>query len=254
MKRGERLANGYVLREDDPGNDGKGKGEDPPKKEEETPPTPVPNTIPLEVLPEELRGKSQAEIKFMLERMADSTVSSSQQIRELREQLEAVRSRVEEKPPEPDPFAEVSDEELIVQNPSAAIKRVLEREGLLARFDGLAGTVQETIWDTVRTQIPDFGEHEDNIKAMLKQTGTPVTRQNVVSAYTMSVGMKALQERNRKTRENINRVDPEPPKDDDKLPELSGLEADIFESSGMTRAQWEAYKDDSSLDTIKVPR
>lgn len=252
MSRWDKLANGYVLREDDPEEEG--GGVDPPEAPEAPEPI-APQTIPLDVLPEELRGRSQAEIKFMLERMADSTASSSAQIRELREQLESVRHKVEAPPPEPDPFEEVSDEELIVQNPTAAIKRVLEREGLLAKFDGLAGTVQQTVYESVKREIPDFAEHEETITQMLKQTNTPVTRQNLIGAYTMSVGMKTLQEKQRSSRKasTITRVDTET-ETKEELPELSGLEADIFATSGMTRAQWEAYKDDSSLDTIKVPR
>ena len=67
--------------------------------------------IPLDVIPEELRDRSAGEIKYLLNRMADSTASSAGQIRELQTQLQSVQEQVNEVPAEPDPDDDVSDED-----------------------------------------------------------------------------------------------------------------------------------------------
>ena len=71
----------------------------------------------------------------------------------------------------------------------------------------------------------------------------------------MSVGMKEIDRRRHatKTRSSMVQSTPSPDVEVNELPGLSGLEADIFASSGMSRDEWETYKDDDSDQGVNVP-
>lgn len=248
--------NRYLLREDDPGNEGNGKdppAADPPKEDlpkEETPPT-----IPMSILPQDLQDKSEAEIKFILERMATGLVSSNESTRNLQEQLLALQDKVDNPPapPEPDEFAEISDEDLIVTNPTAAITRILEREGLTKRFASLEERTGEGMLLSVGRSIADFDEYEDDVRTIMKSSNVPMDDVNIRGSYAMAVGLRAIADREKSERSAAS-LTPPPAGEIEKtdLPALTGLEAEVFEASGMTRTDWGKYQADDSGD-VEVP-
>ena len=247
--------NKYRLLQDEPEADGATSA---PEVEAEATPEPTQETalnIPLDVIPEELRDRSAGEIKYLLNRMADSTASSAGQIKELQTQLQAVQTQVNEVPAEPDPDDEVTDEELMQNNPEKAILRIMGRNGMLDRFDAVEQRAGESITALVSQDYEDFGEHEETINTVLASANVARSRENIEAAYAMSVGMKEIDRRRHatKTRSSMVHTNASPDIEVNELPDLSGLEADIFSSSGMSRDDWETYKDDDSDMSVKVP-
>ena len=66
------------------------------------------------------------------------------------------------------------------------------------------------------------------------------------------IGRKTIEKQQRDTRAAANTTIPtdDPPPDGGKLPDLSGLEKEIQESSGMTPEEW--HKNKAPLEGIKV--
>lgn len=244
--------NNYVLMEDDPTG---GAGADPPADPTADPPEPpaVP-TIPMSVLPEDLQGKSEAEVKFILERMATSVVTGNDTTRELRDQLQALTDQVNAAPPEVDEHEDVSDEDLIVTDPTAAVMRILKREGVTKRFADVEERTGEGMIMAVGRSIPDFDEYEDDVRAIMQSTGVPMDNANIRGSYTMAVGLRAIKDREEATRKAASMSDPPPPEIDDATtyPAMTGLEKEIFDSSGMSRKEWEGHKADDQID-VEVP-
>ena len=242
----------------DPSGEGGGGGDpptDPPTDPPKDPPSDPPS-IPLDVIPEELRGKSEAEMKYLLSHMADSTATGATQIRALQDQLTGLQEQISSPPPaEPDPDDELSDEELISSNPEKAVLRIMERTGIVDRFTRVETEVVDTVVNQVARDFDDFQEHQDQIEAVLKQTGVPRTRNNVIGAYTMALGLAQIKKRE-EAKKTQSSLDPTPPKGSDEADDpkvLTGLAADIFDSSGMSREEWDKLSGDEEELGIKVP-
>lgn len=215
--------------------------------------------LPRNVLPEDLRDRPENEVRFLLNRMAEGVRSKNEEVSELREQLAELRGRVEgsearREPQEPDPYDEMSDEELMIENPDQAVLRILRRNGLIEEFDNVQSRLDETEFTLVASKIDDFSEYEEDVREILKESGARPTRKNILGAYTMAVGQRALAERQKRARKSASMEESKPEEKEGKssLPELTGLERDIFESSGMTREEWEEYRADKPID-VQVP-
>jgi len=230
--------------DDDPGLE-----EDPTLDEGDDPadgggdPAPAVSGISREALPEELRNLPEAEVKFHLNQMVSGFRNQHSQVGKLREELEELRRRSyqeEAKPKEPDrPL-----EEEILDDPENAVMRVLEKRGLVQRFNRLEQDVGESAISMVASQIPDFKEYEGEVREILKQTGVPMTVDAIHGALQMAIGRKYLSDggRERRKQHKVDSPKPEAPKKTSKYGELSGLEAEIFQSSGMSREEWEKNK------------
>ena len=245
--------NKYRLLQDEPLADGATSIPEPEAIPEPTEETSL--SVPLDVIPEELRDRSAGEIKYLLNRMADSTATSAGQIRQLQTQLNDVQTQVNEVPAEPDPDEDVTDEELMQSNPEKAILRIMDRNGMLSRFDAVEERVGDSVTALVAQDYDDFSEHEETINTVLANGNIARSRQNIEAAYAMSVGMKEIDRRKHvtKTRNSMVQSTPSPDIETNELPGLAGLEADIFASSGMSRDEWEVYKGDDSDMSVKVP-
>lgn len=246
--------------DDDPPEGGGGKGEEPPKKGEkeggEKPPKPN-DSLPRDILPEEFRDRPASEVRFLLKRMAEGMGERNQQVSELREQLAELKGRLDAEPPspdEPEEYQDLSDEDLMVKDPEAAVDRILRRKGYLDRFERAEARINETEFDVVASRIPDFSEYEEDVRSILKDSKSPATRQNILGAYTMAVGERAIKEKMRSERKRGETEETKPPgeKGKDEHPPLTGLELEIFEASGMSREDWERYRSGKPVD-IKVP-
>lgn len=222
--------------DDDDGEEEEGLGGGQPAK---------PMSISAEVLPEDLRGLPEAEIKFHLGRMVDGLRKNNETVRSLQEQLEQFKRAPKEEQKEP-PKPKKPLDEMILEDPEAAIMDVLEKAGLVDRFARVEKQVGDSVFSFVASKIPDFDEYEDDVREILDKGNLPKTQENVLGALEMVIGRRILEEKARGSRKKQNthipKDDSETKKTKGKLPELHGLEKEIFSSSGMTREEWERHK------------
>ncbi len=250
----------YVLMDEnnEPGEGGSGGGGKPPAD----PPKPKGNeggdpggepgerAIPVDVLPEELRDKPEAEQRFILSHMVKALGQRNAQVDDLKEQIAELRGAVSnrpEPPKEPDPNEGKPLEELILEDADAALESWMKRKGLDRAFDNLEGRIGETEFTIIASQIDDFEEYEDDVRALLKKSGAPATRQNILGAYKMALGDRALMERQRTGRKNSGSVPPSPPEPpkggEEEEPQISSLEQEIARAHGMTPEEWVESRD-----------
>lgn len=239
--------------------DGGGGGdppEDPPAGDPPPEGDPPPTTISLESLPEELRDRPEAEIKFLLEHMATSLGTRTTQISELKDELAELRGAVSAQPPaDPDPDDEKPLEELILEDSGKAIERYLISKGYIGAMGELSERVGEAEYSMVAGKVDDFDAHEEKIRKLLKEGKIPATRLNIMGAYTMSLGEAVLAERARDVRSNsggIPPTPPAPPEGEEPESKLSSLEREIMLGHGYTdEADWIKYRDNPP--ELKLP-
>ena len=87
----------------------------------------------------------------------------------------------------------------------------------------------------------------------MRSSNVPMDDVNIRGSYAMAVGLRAIADREKKERETAS-MDPPPTGNIEttELPALIGLEAEVFEASGMSRAEWGKYQADDSGD-VEVP-
>jgi len=228
-------------------------GDDPtlvaPKPEGGDPPIPG---IDRNVLPEDLRNLPEAEIKFHLNQMVSGFRNQHSQVETLKQELDRLSSEVAKAPKEPPKPIRPLEEE-ILDDPESAIMRVLENKGYIQRFNRIEEDAGESSYALVASKIPGFDEYEKDVREIIKASGVPKTVAHIMGALEMAVGRRTLTEKTRETRKAHS---PSVPKEDlsvkkSKLPELIGLEKEIFESSGMSREEWNKHK--NSDFNIEVP-
>lgn len=234
----------------DKGGDGGDPSGDEPRK-----------AVSLDVLPEALRDRSEAEQKFLLESMVQSLGKRNREVEQLKEKLANLEGRVSATPPkdpEPDPHEGKTITELMLEDSEAALDKYMESRGYVKAFDGLAGRVASTEYEMVKSTIDDFDEYEEDIQAILKEGDLPPTRENVRGAYTMAVGARTLAEkqaRHRGTGGSLPPSPPEPPEggDDDEVKWKSDLEKEIAHAHGVTDPkEWQANSYDKPME-LKLP-
>lgn len=248
----------------DPGGGGDPPKKDPPKSGGDKggkgdPPEP-PKTISLDVLPESLRDRPEAEQKFLLEHMVQSLSKRNREVDELKERLAQLDGKIQAtppKPPEPDPHEGKSITELMLEDSEAALDRYFEKRGYTKAFDGLANRVASTEYAMVKASIDDFDEYEDDIQTILKEGNLAPTRENVRGAYTMAVGAKALADKEARRRAGGGGIPPSPPEPPEpKETEVkwkSDLEKEIAHAHGVTDpAEWYEHSADKPME-LKLP-
>lgn len=248
-----------LLEEAGEGGDGGGGG-DPPKDPPKDPPPeggdPPATTISLETLPEELRNRPEAEVKFLLEHMVTSLGTRNDQVDELKDQIAELRGAVGAQPPkDPDPDDEKPLEELILEDAGKAIERYLISKGYIGALGDLSERVGEAEFSMVAGSVDDFAEHEEPIRKLLKDGNIPATKQNIMGAYKISLGEAVLAERARDARANLGGIPPTPPtppEGGDPDPEVTGLEKEIMLGHGITDPkEWIKYRDNPP--ELKLP-
>lgn len=250
---------GFSIYESDPP-----EGGDPPEEgggggDKDPPEPPAVATIPLSALPEDLRDKSIPEIQFTLGRLISTINTQGETNERLRQELEASRA-IPPEPPEPDPYEGKTTAEVFEDDPEAGVMKVLESRGLLRSVSGTQDQVGGLIVDQVAGVITDFSEYREDVESILAEsgiTGSEITKEKVLGAYTMAVGSKALSDKQKRIREAQNAENPtnDPPEGETILPELTGLEKEIFDSSGMTRERYEVMKsEDVGVKTPTSPK
>jgi hypothetical protein len=227
---------------------------DPPKEGD----PPAPTTISLEALPEDLRDRPEAEIKFLLEHMVNTLGSRNNQVDELKDQIAELRGAVLAPPPaEPDPNDAKPMEELILEDVDAALDRWAAKRGYVKGMGELSERVGEAEFSMVSGGLPDFAEHEPQIRKLLKEGNLPANRQNIMGAYTMAVGNAVLEGRARDARADAGGIPPSntpPPPPSGDEPTMSELETEVARAHGITDPkEWMKYRDGVGLDELKLP-
>jgi hypothetical protein len=225
------------------------------EKEVETPETKP--SIPLDVLPEELRGMSENEIKFFLSRTLSGVKATNETNAELKAQIAELKGRMDERPTpvvpkEKDPDDEKPLSELILENPEKAIERVAIQRGWISSLEITGRKADEALFSAVASKIDDFSEFEDDVRNIIKESNAPVNQETIARAYEMAVGKRSLAEKRTARLKDLNAEVVKPDvKPDVTLPEEGDLERTMREAHGMTREKWEKYKGDSF--DVKLP-
>lgn len=255
------LWDGKVLREEEPDPaDPGGGGGDPPKdpdpKEGDPPKDPPPTSISLEVIPEDLRDRPEAEVKFMLEHMVSTLGSRNNQVEDLQKELAELRGEVRAAPPaEPDPDDDKPLAELMLEDPEKALDRWARDKGYVKAIGDLSDRVGESEFTMVAAAHGDFADHEDHVRKLLKEGKIAATRRNIEGAYTMALGEKLLEDRARDIRGKSGSIPPSPPAPPDPKggePEMSELEKEIMRGHGIEDpVEWVKYRDNPP--ELKLP-
>jgi hypothetical protein len=209
----------------------------------------------LDDLPEPLRRfKNKEELKTALH----TVVTSYGSLREENERLRAEQRSAPAAaapPPEPDPDDEKDLSELIMENPEKGIEKFLQKRGLLQKFNELESNVGETTISIVGREFDDWGEYEDDVRQILKQSGAPATKENIVGAYSLAVGQRTIQEKKR-GRQAIDNMEASEDDGGDKEPErpkLTALEDEIRKGLGLSVEDFtDTYANADNFE-IKVP-
>lgn len=164
-----------------------GTGNEPPK-------------IPLDVIPEQLRSLSESQIRFHLGQMTAALTATNAKNKQLEERLKEKDRPVPKR--EPDlpvaPAKPLGDR--LLEEPEAALEDWFGRRAapVIKELEALREQVGQTTISTVRTQFPDWDEHEEKVMELLGES--PRTQENIAGAYAMSVGLKAIEDRARARR------------------------------------------------------
>lgn len=153
------------------------------------------NGVPVDALPVELRGKTPAEIKVILDTTFKTLGKVNQTNKELQEKLMKLSGQQAAPPTEKKPDRPLEEE--ILENPEAAVLRVLEKHGLSDRFSKLETKTGEMTLRLVRADLDDFDKYEQTINEILTEGNLARTEENIRGAYVMAVGQEALEMKKR---------------------------------------------------------
>lgn len=151
--------------------------------------------FPVDTLPEQLRGRSPAEVKLILGQMVSGIQSGAAELQRLREENERLRSGPGIATPAPKKEEpEEALEEMILKDPAKAVAKIVE-ERYGKRFTELESGAGEGIFAYMRGQDPTFAEYEPDVREALRKSGSPINQQSVHAAFLMTAGQKALEMR-----------------------------------------------------------
>lgn len=257
--------------------DSRGRGDGTPSREAPTgnagdttsnagaaPSTAARSSVPLDALPEALRGQPDDVIRFTLNKMVESLSTTNARNRELEAQLkngkgipgQATSSNAPESTKEEVKPAKPLDEWLL-EDPDAALDHFIKTKygGVFDQVNQVSDRVSRAELSSIRAEVDDFAEYEEEVNNILDSSGTPKTRENILGAYVMAVGNKTIETKRRASRAANN---PERGANDQPTPEKdyrkTELSEEIRTGLGITEEDYyEKFSDPSKLE-IKVPR
>jgi hypothetical protein len=168
-----------------------------------------PKNIPEDVLPEDLRGKAPEEIRATLAAMKSTLGKKNDETDALKTRLASIEARlvngterqteVQSEPGDDKPL-----EEQILVNPKRAIQRAIKELGYEDRVEGIERVAHsgasETAFMRAGSELPEFGEYEEDVREILKQSNAAATYSNVRGAYLMARGQRSMEGTDRSTR------------------------------------------------------
>ncbi len=242
----------YSLMEADPEPGAGGAGDPPPADPPPEGDPPVDSSmISTDVLPEGLKDRPAAEVKFLLDNMLSSLGTKNNEVEDLRSQVAELRGvvSVTHAPPaaDPDPDDIKPLEELMLEDSAKAIDRYMKDKGYVTAFDDLSGRVGEAEFTMVAGQTPGFDEYEEDIRTILANGKLAPTAANVKGAHVMAVGQRLIETQERERRAQSSATPPSsPPAPDPAVidPGISDLEREIARAHGITDdAEWAKSRD-----------
>lgn len=171
-----------------------GDGGDPPKD--------PPQSIPLDALPEDLRGLKPEQLRRTLDAMASALSTRNADVRTLRERLDQLeKGKKEPEPPKKPSLPEGKTlKDLMMDDPDAAAAHIREttiaeiEERFGDRFSRVEAGVSQSTLRGLKSEYDDWDEHQDAVMSVIKENGIErPTSGDLESAYLMVVGHKALE-------------------------------------------------------------
>lgn len=182
------------------GAGGTGGGSGPPSGGGDVP------RISVDVLPEGLRNLPESQIRFQLSQLATALTSTNARNRQLEEELK--KRKDPPAPPRPEPREPAAPKkplgDRLLEEPEAALEEFFTSRAspVLERLDRISDQLDKTSFTAARTSFPDFEEYEEQVVELLGNN--PKTEENIAGAYTMAIGLRTLEERERRRREANN--------------------------------------------------
>ena len=200
------------------------------------------DSIKRSELPEEMRGKTSAEISSMWGAATRVLQSKNVETDSLNNRIAQLESQALEQgapPAEPDPDADVDLKELMLDDPERAMDIMLNR-----RYSTTVNRLEKGIGETElikasRSIGADFDEHEDAVRLILSQQSGPVTEGAVHGAYLMARGAASVQKDKAAAKLSLETPEPTPEVNESDLPgALTGLAKEIQLGSRMTEEEF----------------
>lgn len=224
---------------------------DPPKEPEEPK---EPEVIKVDDLPEALRGKTPEEIELYITGLEAKDSARSKEVADLATSVAELKGKIDRPvlPVEPATPEEPFDANAaILDDAAGTIRKVVTDD-----FGGIIGSLQadasEVGYLRAEKKFEDFGDHEEDVRGVLKKFNAPPTIENIEMAYWNVRGPKMASEKE-KTPKEPQTVPPSPPVVEPVKPELTPLEHEVAESMDMTDEQYLKAKEAPSLVIMDVP-
>lgn len=225
--------------------------------------------LPLDVLPEPMRGMPANQIKFILQNATTAVQNTAKENRRLQAQLEELqkgggKKRGPGRPPkqadtgQDDGGDEGEDdfESMMKTNPKQAIAMAVQ-EAFGQEIGSLREGVGDVYFSQMRQEFPDFKDHEDTVREIIETQQVPANKDNLRGAYLMAKGHAAVQAERQKTTQddNVEAGTNRPAEGKDAKKELTSLQKEIARGLNMTDEQYIAAQDswESGNHGIKVP-
>lgn len=217
-----------------------------------------------EILPPDLRNKSEAELKFILSSMPGALKKLSDENQRLKQQVQGsgkgpTRDGVRFSGRDDDEGGEDKKnqkplEERILEDPEGVIDEVV-RKRYGGVIQGLDQRTSRSELNAARQQLDDFQEYEQEVLEILEEAGAPKTFENMAGAYTMVIGQRTLEEkrRNQQQAAGMEQGGGTPPDESSKKPKLTDLEREVARAHGMSEEEWASQRDNDVTDSIRVP-
>lgn len=197
--------------------------------------------------------------------MAEGLAQANQRNKELEAQLRTPRSggpSTTVSRPKPEEGGEPAKpakklDEWLLEDPESALDDFLSKRfgGAVQKLSEVEERIGRAELSSIRSELDDFSEVEEEVMNIIEQSGVPKTRENILGAYTMALGQRTIEERKRARRAAEN---PETPANEGEVPKKnyakSSLTEEVRLSLGMSEEDY--YEKFSSSDNleIKVPR
>jgi hypothetical protein len=224
-------------------------------------PDPSPQGIPVDVLPESLRGLPADRIKFTLDTLVKSVTATNERNKRLEEENRTLKTTPQPRkdtPPSDDGKPRKALADRLLEEPEAALDEYFSRRAgaYSDKIDELNRRLGDTEVDIVRRTVPDFDDVQDDVFDILDKSGTPRTKEALMGAYTMILGQQALEQRMLDQRKALGGSErPAPDSQPDPTPKYSktSLTEEIRVGLGLSEEEYYDKHANANSFNVKVP-
>ena len=217
---------------------------------------PEPQVVPRDVLPEELRDQSDANVKMYLDAMRQGLTTRQAENDQLRQELADARAGAVPAHAVPDiePVEDLSKEDLqqlILDDPMKALDWYAEKK-FGPRFRKTESIAGAGAYASAHQRWSDFKDVEPTVRELIGRSGQMPSPELIETAYVQAQGMLRVQEKQDALAKASVATKPSPPGPTDKAPSLTKLQEEIAAASGMTKEEMLEFKDADEM-TMEVP-